>query len=241
MSLILQVKIWFQNRRSKFKKLMKQGLQDKDNPMLPSSNSNGNNNSGSPSSMTSPMMESGNGVDANGSNGQAWSPNSAGENSPQSQSNAMSPPTHGMGSPNAINSSQYEMIPVTQQMPTLTNSQSTPQHAVMKTEMTSPLPTNGTNSGGMGMGTPTGGLPSFSMAPNMGSVPLVEPIITDQAVIPYGTPIHHQHSMHHGIPPLPHHQQQQMMSSPFWYPGIDDSQMHSIQHNPQGMRTGFMK
>ncbi|XP_039267577.1 uncharacterized protein LOC120342696 [Styela clava] len=236
-----QVKIWFQNRRSKFKKLMKQGLQDKDNPMM-SSNSNGNNNSNSPASMTSPMMDSSaNGVEANGSNGQAWSPNSV-DHSPQSQSvSAMSPPAHGMTSPHGVNSSQYDIIaPAQHALPPLTNAQDTPHHPGMKTELSSPIPSNGSSTGtGLPLASSGSVLPSFSMAPNN-----MTPEATSSETLPNPFSIHHQHSMHSALPPLPQHQHQPMMQSAFWYAGSDDGQVptsHAIQHAAHGMRTAFMK
>lgn len=241
-----QVKIWFQNRRSKFKKLMKQGHQEKENPLLSSSNNNGNNNSASPASMTSPIMEpNSNGMDTNGSNGQAWSPSSAGDHSPQSQSTSgMSPTQHGMTSPHTVTSTPYDMMSPAQHVLGLPppNAPDTPHHPGLKTELSSPIPTNGASSGHP---MPHSGsvLPPFSIPVNtLASVSQADVPSSESGHDPYASvSIHHPNSMH-GLHPLPH-QQHGMMSSGFWYAGAEDSQptVQGLQHNPQGLRTPFLK
>lgn len=219
---------------------MKQGHQDKDNPLLSSSNNNGNNNSASPASMTSPIMEpNSNGVDTNGSNGQTWSPSSGGDRSPQSQSTSgMSPPPHGMTSPHTVTSAPYDMMSPSQHVLALPppNAPDTPHHQAMKTEMSSPSGHPLPHSAGI--------LPPFSIPANtLASVSQADAPSSESSHDPYAAvSMHHQNSMHVGHPPLPH-QQHGMMSSGFWYAGAEDGQSaaQALQHNPQGMRTPFLK
>nr|XP_026690721.1 distal-less isoform X2 [Ciona intestinalis] len=234
-----QVKIWFQNRRSKCKKLMKQGIHDKDNPLMsPGSNSSNNNNAGSPGSITSPMMTSmapnappselgTPGSTANSQEGiiggipqpTSWTPPSVEEQTSPIPQNSMSP-NHNMTSPHpsgGVNTSPYTMM-------TSHHGMTSQHHQAMKTEMSSPVPTNGS--------------PSIMTSYPINNGALVHGPITDPPVPGYaaGPPMHHQ------VNPAmqPHH----MMSASFWYSGAEgDPSQQNLQHmENRGIRdSGYLK
>ncbi|CAK8671054.1 unnamed protein product [Clavelina lepadiformis] len=228
-----QVKIWFQNRRSKCKKLMKQGIHDKDNPLMsPGSNgsNNTNNNIGSPASITSPMMSSGGqnvsassdmgtpgsgngegmingGGMASGVAGQpSWTPPPVDERASSTPPNAISP-NQGMTSPHrsvGMTSSPYSSMPLHHNM--------THANSNMKTEVSSP------SNGSPGMAPPyphsNGTLHPMSVGGDAQQVPAYLG----------GLAGHHQPSLQHP-----------MMSPPFWYTGGDPDQVgaHPVHHLEQ--------
>lgn len=206
---------------------MKQGLQDKDNPLM-TSNNNANNNAGSPNSMTSPMMASmqsstgsvtsidsvgvnnTNGVSESNGNGQQWSPRSAEEHSPQSGqvppvvSASGTPPSHALTSPPVGN---YEMMTTGHHPPI----------SVMKHEMSPPLPTNGSS-------TPSAMVPYSVNGMHMPGM------IPQDNLYMSGVPLHQGSLPTTPITAQPPHQA--MMSSSFWYAGAEDGSVpaHPVAH-----------
>ena len=222
---------------------MKQGIHDKDNPlMLPgsnSSNTNTNNNAGSPSSITSPIMgsmsqnASTSDLENPGSGNEeqimvggpmsgsmvvptSWTPPSVEERESPNSESGMSP-NHGMSSPNngiTSSASMYSMLP----------SQNTLAHnaTVMKSEMSSP------SAGSPGI------LPSYPV--NNGTMVPLTVGGNGQQMQNYlsESSIQHHHAQHSSV----------MANNALWYAGAESEQnLHQLSHmSHRGINdSGYLK